>query len=391
MIKFNIKYILLLIITFTFAYLQGGNLPYSIFYCVLCVFLLGLFQIIAATRFISIDTRFEKVVFVVGEKANFTMIVKNSSFFPYPFIYVQNNVLTSFERDYNGDLIDISIDQEVWVNKKIVFDSRGIYDFGAIKLRVKDMFYLFDSNLVFQSKDEIKVYPILYDIHILTSKKNSSFQKLIENKNGLENPVSTRDLRNYRDGDSLKRIHWKASAKHSELFVRNFDVVSGQESLIILDMSKANVSYDKGGMNEEKMIDFFVSLINSLYRRGIKVSILVNAHIKKAFTVENKNDFNSLIEYIIRHKSDSEDNLSSFITSNVNRVGRQKWIGIISMSLDDELSKELLHMCESGYDFSFFCNPLLIEKKWNLELMKKGGIECFDYEDLIQNATVINQ
>jgi uncharacterized protein (DUF58 family) len=48
-------------------------------------------------------------------------------------------------------------------------------------------------------------------------------------------------VREYRPGDSLRRIHWRSSARHGELIVREFEPPGVQTLGILVDPSPANV------------------------------------------------------------------------------------------------------------------------------------------------------
>ena len=52
-----------------------------------------------------------------------------------------------------------------------------------------------------------------------------------------EDITSPEDVRAYREGDSMKRIHWKLSLRKRELLVRRFEVPAPPDTLILMDCS----------------------------------------------------------------------------------------------------------------------------------------------------------
>ena len=66
--------------------------------------------------------------------------------------------------------------------------------------------------------------------------------RFLANDEGTARPNRTQedlsfpeDIRAYRSGDALKRIHWKLSARKRELVVRKFETPAPPDSLILLD------------------------------------------------------------------------------------------------------------------------------------------------------------
>ena len=53
-----------------------------------------------------------------------------------------------------------------------------------------------------------------------------------------EDLSSPEDTRPYRRGDSLKRVHWKISARKRELIVRRFETPAPPDTLVLLDCSQ---------------------------------------------------------------------------------------------------------------------------------------------------------
>ncbi len=47
-------------------------------------------------------------------------------------------------------------------------------------------------------------------------------------------------IRDYRHGDSLRHVHWAASARHQQMMVREFDSISHQDFLLVLDADPAS-------------------------------------------------------------------------------------------------------------------------------------------------------
>jgi uncharacterized protein (DUF58 family) len=65
-------------------------------------------------------------------------------------------------------------------------------------------------------------------------------------KRAMEDPFSPSDFRNYQQGDPLKRIHWKMSARKREIIVRQFEEPALPDALVMLDTSPPHLSRGYG-------------------------------------------------------------------------------------------------------------------------------------------------
>ena len=89
-----------------------------------------------------------------------------------------------------------------------------------------------------------------------------------------EDPFSFRGLREYRPGDPMNKINWKASAKEAGLMVNLLDSTSSAQVLIYLDVEDETIW--KYGEIHEAGISLAVSLAEQLLQRGIATGLVTN-------------------------------------------------------------------------------------------------------------------
>ncbi|MEM1254345.1 MAG: DUF58 domain-containing protein [Cyanobacteria bacterium P01_H01_bin.21] len=123
--------------------------------------------------------------------------------------------------------------------------KRGIYTWPEVRLRTAAPLGLFWCSRLHVAKAKAVVYPQILPldrcpvIDLLGDEKGQQrLQKTAINASGTEG--LTRALRPYRWGDSTRLIHWRTSARYGELRVRELEVLTSHQSLIIaLDTSNA--------------------------------------------------------------------------------------------------------------------------------------------------------
>ncbi|HEX8949850.1 MAG TPA: DUF58 domain-containing protein, partial [Dissulfurispiraceae bacterium] len=94
----------------------------------------------------------------------------------------------------------------------------------------------------------------------------------ISGKAGYEGEVTS--FRNYAQGDPLKYIHWKASAKSGDLKTKELSSLAQQPVVIDLDGMQAE--------NIEAKVSCAAYLVLGLFRRGIPVGLRINGVLLKA-------------------------------------------------------------------------------------------------------------
>ncbi len=113
---------------------------------------------------------------------------------------------------------------------------RGRYTFTGFRLTTRYPFGLFIKTREIQTADETLVYPKIL---------SEQFQRLKSHGDGRGNfPILKRasdgdflGLRDYRPGDDYRSIHWKSSAKVSNLMIKEFETDQTDHISILLDRS----------------------------------------------------------------------------------------------------------------------------------------------------------
>jgi uncharacterized protein (DUF58 family) len=116
---------------------------------------------------------------------------------------------------------------------KITFERRGVYSYGAFFIRSGFPFILFEKSAALKVSGEVLVYPALMDVEHVVSDISG------QEGSGTGRTVGTgseiQSLREFRYGDDWRNIHWKASAKTSNLMVKEYTLTDIRQITIIID------------------------------------------------------------------------------------------------------------------------------------------------------------
>ncbi len=123
---------------------------------------------------------------------------------------------------------------------KLSCPHRGLWKAGIRRLRIHDIFGLFTfpplrREAVSPMREPLIVYPRLFELEGEIPSLPVSADHSERHPLTADYGDSLSGTRPYRDGDSLKRIHWIQSVRTRELYTRQYEISSEQYTLLMLD------------------------------------------------------------------------------------------------------------------------------------------------------------
>lgn len=120
----------------------------------------------------------------------------------------------------------------------LVPPHRGEFPIGPLGVRLGDPFGLATGEVAVGAVDWLVVTPVIRELPDtgLAILASDGASLLVRRAIGGEDDLSTRE---YRTGDAMRRVHWRATARHGELMVRQEEPRSHAEARIILDTRRS--------------------------------------------------------------------------------------------------------------------------------------------------------
>ncbi|MGD9014910.1 MAG: DUF58 domain-containing protein [Candidatus Omnitrophota bacterium] len=206
------------------------------------------------------------------------VVLKNRSIFPNFFIYLTDNFAADQEdkREKKTLLYFLGKRSVVsWQYEGTCF-KRGEYWIGPFILIGSDPLGLFKKYKIINISSRLTVYPKIFPIRNLPP----FLKGMITPRYGSQTIRKSGDyeefysIREYRQEDGLRKIHWPSSAKHNQLMVRHFEQSGSQQVTIALDLNKES----NLGKGKETTLEYAVKIAASLSKyfldRGAVVRIL---------------------------------------------------------------------------------------------------------------------
>ncbi|MBI2864361.1 MAG: DUF58 domain-containing protein [Chloroflexi bacterium] len=156
---------------------------------------------------------------------------------------------------------------------------RGYHCFGPVRLRSGDLFGFFHREETLPHRDYLLVYPKVVPISALNIPSKQPFGELKTRQPIFEDPSRLAGVRQYAYGDSLRRIHWKASARTQELQVKLHESTTTIDLIVFLNLTTFEFAWQ--GTNPillELAITTAASLVNHGIEEGYRVGLIVNGN-----------------------------------------------------------------------------------------------------------------
>lgn len=360
-----------------FSLLFGGSLPFRIFYSMLLLLVISYLYIRTVRSVLNVEISCSDTVLNAGSNSNILIKVKFNMPLPVPYVEIYCDAFSTGGSGCSGFFRDTSWDENIWIDSSLKFHQRGIHNLDNVFVKVTDLFHIVSFEKSISTGIRIKVYPRIHKIKPLKLSGIDIYREASVLKSQSEDQHTIKDVRKYREGDSIKKIHWKLSAKQNDLYVKNLDTISGEEIVLFVDMNNKNYSFDSDGTIEENLVDFSVSIANQMIRRNISIKIFLNTSPGRYFELNNISDFNRFMDFLMSQKSNGTVNLLQYLYENTLRLHRMNKIAIVLSELDENLVDALIRMGSTGYSISvFYCVDNTLQQEYSSALTK-AQIECF--------------
>ena len=151
---------------------------------------------------------------------------------------------------------------------------RGYFRIGPVLFETGDFFGLNRRFATGQSAHFVTVYPRVVPLERYGIPTSRPMGETVVKRRLVEDPTRLAGVREYRTGDPLRRIHWKASARTGTLHSRVYEYSTLIGANIVLDFGRE--SWDGGRERAELAVTAAASIAAHLSDRKQQVGLVTN-------------------------------------------------------------------------------------------------------------------
>ncbi|MFN6138368.1 MAG: DUF58 domain-containing protein [Planctomycetota bacterium] len=153
---------------------------------------------------------------------------------------------------------------------------RGYYQLGPTLLETGDLLGLHRSFRIANQPSYLTVLPKLTVLEgIEISSRRPMGEMKVEDR-VLEDPTLMTGLREYRAGDPINRVHWKATARTGTLHTRVFQPTCVQGAMLLLDMHESTNPQKHEPVRTDLAVSAAASIAHWLYQNAEPFGLVSN-------------------------------------------------------------------------------------------------------------------
>ena len=226
-----------------------------------------------------------------GEELHLKIQVFNRKPLPLPWIQVEDRVPVGLDTSISvlpGPEMKVGLLRRsaalFWysaVNWKLTLkgEKRGYYRIGPAMVTSGDIFGFYVRSMNIPTVDYVTVYPRLFP---LTSLEIPSLHPMGEEKTAqriFQDPSRIMGVRDYHPYDSLRNIHWKASARCQNLQAKVYEPTTTLKVAVFLDVESFLENGSLWDEDFELGISLAASIANHVSEQGSPVGLFVNTRL----------------------------------------------------------------------------------------------------------------
>ena len=269
----------------------------------------------------------------VGDKLQITYTLRNTSRIPKPWLEIHNP--TTLPGGLPGRAISLgSRAERSWLVRAPLV-RRGHFRVEPLQIRTGDPFGFFEASASVGQGVAVVVYPRIERLPLWRLPAASIEGSHAAPERTLQTSPLATAVRPYAPGDSFNRIHWKSTARHGEIQVKEFELEQTADAWIFLDLERSV----QGGRGEESTVEMAVRAAASIAAKALlenrAVGVTVNGHRQAIVPVDRgARQHLKIMQLLAAVEGDGGTPLAESLVNGAGRLRRGMTAIVITASKD---------------------------------------------------------
>jgi uncharacterized protein (DUF58 family) len=220
---------------------------------------------------------------------------------------------------------------------------RGRYAFDAVRLVVEDPFALARVEMVQGEPQALVVYPRLVPLGRLFSEGGAHAQEgrrlLLRRPTGFE----LHSVRDYEQGESLRKVHWRSTARRGQLMVKELEDAPRDEVAVLLDGDASAVVGEPPESTFDVAVRAAGSILHAHVRRGRRCVLVLNSAAREVQPVASElTDWRRTLEVLAAAEPDAHIPAFALLRAEGGIAARALELVVVTSRLDAALVDRLV-------------------------------------------------
>ena len=283
----------------------------------------------------------------VGDKMRVTYTLRNGSRLPKSWLEIHNP--TTLPGGLPGRAIALAGRSERSWLIRVPLSRRGHFRIEPLHIRTGDPFGFFEASATVGQGVSVVVYPRLEPLPRWRLPASALEGSQVSPVRTLQRTPLATTVRPYAPGDSMNRIHWKSTARHGEIQVKEFDLEQTADAWIVLDLQRGI----QAGRGDDSTVEAAVCAAASIADRALQenraVGMTVNVG-RMSFLPADRGGRQHLkiMQLLAAVEADGSAPLAETLIASIGRLRRGMTAVIITPSLDPAWVRPLASLRSRG-------------------------------------------
>lgn len=232
----------------------------------------------------------------IGEKVPLTVELTNRKPLPLPW-YEWRLALSEHLSVENEHLAAAAVPGQKWLVRRgalgwyqrhdwtftLAPDTRGYHQVGTATIRSGDLLGAYPRSIEDDEREHLVVFPRVFSMEDMGLPSERPFGERKGGNRVFEDPLRIAGLREYRPGDPLRRIDWKATARSGDLRSRVYEPSATQQLYLLVNIDTMEHAWE-GYLRDELERIVSVSASLCVWAAGARyaVGLLANGAFPEA-------------------------------------------------------------------------------------------------------------
>lgn len=220
---------------------------------------------------------------------------------------------------------------------------RGRYRFGEAEVSVEDPFGLSRRDQRLPDTGTLLVYPRLVKLASLFSERglrsHGAGRVLLRRPAGFE----LHSVREYQDGESLRRVHWPSTARRQQLMVKELEDAPRDEVVVVIDGQAGFGAGTPPDSSFDAQVRAAGSILWTHARRGRNARLLVSSRAPETVSLRSyERDWPRALEALAAAEQDGTRPLEAFLADESGVAARASDVAVVTAALRPALVEALI-------------------------------------------------
>ncbi len=343
------------ILALTAISFYGGTVSYGIFFALTLIPFISFLYIVCVWFRYKVYQEIGNRNIVCGQSVPYYFILQNEDKFAFAGIRILFFSDFSYMEELPGDIeFELLPGEKYKYETSFVCKYRGEYEVGIKEVIISDFFRLFCFKCAVKETKKVIVAPKLIKIPELKSISDISVMIQRETVIGAVEPDTV--TREYIQGDALKQIHWKATARNRKLMSRGLRGEDKSGVALFYDTHRCHEDPKLYLPIENRILETVLALSFFLSEKNIPVLAYYNQEEIRQDNLNSVRDFEEFYENINRTRFDKNEDTKCSISYILKKgmVMDKQVMFFVLHKLDYEILEMTKQLSENGVVIVFY-------------------------------------